>query len=176
MDYNIPLDPTATADSKNVVSRKILQWHGDGTPEEYIVWCQAMQELYTHQGSIIMSALGGTAKKSFSTRWATRNVDDVVLDFLGGCVKELGKNLFRDHAYRTQRRYLRYEFWKTRSVSVRQFVDRLAVINSYLGYFPEGVPMVDDKLHEILVRTSPAVWKEKAKDVTSVCFPCPMRN
>ena len=71
VDYSIPLDPTATADSKNVVTGKILQWHGDGTPEEYIVWCQAMQELVaqkgaqtaTQQGSIIMSALGGTAKK-----------------------------------------------------------------------------------------------------------------
>ena len=76
-------------------------------------------------------------------------------------------HIFPAYTYRDQRQYMQRYLKKPPDMKVRSFTTKLIQLNTYLPYFPPGLPgqvvtsLVDDDIKEILYHAMPNMWNKK---------------
>ena len=147
-----------------------IPYFGSGTPEEYLLWQRDLDKVIVGQNveegpakySLARRVLTGDALAAFNTAAQTYlpEMDEYSFEYT---MMSLTEHVFPKRALQTQKRYKRRFLWKTREVTVRDFMVRLQEMNLYLQKFPEYVPgkeLPEDELLDIAEFASPSSWQK----------------
>ena len=88
------------------------------------------------------------------------------VDNFNKVLAEMAKYAFPAYTFCKQKRYLRRNLVKPRSMNRHSFISRLQELNAYLTDFPsdtecqESVPLPADEIMDIIYHSMPTTWKK----------------
>ena len=172
---DLKVDPEDKKSKEYSVQVKIFS---SGTPEEFIKWKRVMSTVYEGLGIkdgknkyiITKRFLANEAQRAFvnaavsaTTTVATSSTGNSE-ELYETSMKALTESVFPENALAEQKRYMRRQLRKPRSMKIKEFYERLLEMDTMLedfpGYQSSHQKNGEDVLKEIIEFGSPRKWQE----------------
>ena len=150
-----------------------VPYFGTGSPEEWLIFLDRLWKGITGQNASTGPARFEQCERSLKGdalmvyRLKVADINARTNAEFENVLSSMTEHIFPVHAYREQKRYMRYNLKKPTDVCVRDFVSRVQELNSYLAKFPAEAPNVgavslgEDEVKDIIFRALPHSWKKQ---------------
>lgn len=158
---------TTPGDANTPTYTKSVAYFGSGTNEEWLITRKGITDIVSGLNltsgatkyQLARQILKGDALRTFNQAATTRG--DESNENFPQCLNDVTASIFPLRAAQTQKRYMRRDLRKPRSMKIREFRARLHELNEYLALFPGGTSLAGDEIKDILEFASPHVWRTK---------------